>query len=87
MASREPAGTRELMEEAAHGRHPSTVSIMRHFAWAHLPEDLQKVSKQFGTLAVQMLSILPDSPELVAGLRKLIESKDCMVRAHIDATR
>lgn len=87
MNSEEPAGTRELMEEAAHGRHPSTVSIMKHFAWAHLPEDLQNVSKEFATLAVRMLSIIPDGPELTAGLRKLLEAKDCMVRAHIDATR
>lgn len=85
MVKKEPSGTRELMDAATHGRHPSTVSIMRHFAWAHLPEDLQAVSKEFGMLAARMLSIIPDSPELVAGLRKLLEAKDCMVRAHIDA--
>ena len=28
-----------------------------------------------------MIETLPDSPELTAGLRKLLEAKDCMVRA------
>jgi len=31
-----------------------------------------------------MIEALPDGPELSAGLRKLLESKDCFVRAALD---
>lgn len=55
--------------------------IMKYFDYAHLPEHLQKVSKPFGDMAAQMNDALPDGPEKSAGLRKLLEAKDCMVRA------
>jgi hypothetical protein len=32
-----------------------------------------------------MISTLPDGPELTAGLRKLLEAKDCFVRAAVAA--
>jgi hypothetical protein len=38
-------------------------------------------------LAEQMVRDLPDGPELSAGLRKLLEAKDCFVRAGLDAPR
>lgn len=55
--------------------------IMRYFAFAHLPEHLQKVSKPIGELAEKMEAEIPDGPEKSAGLRKLLEAKDCLVRA------
>lgn len=55
--------------------------IMKFFEYAHLPEHLQKVSKPIGELAKQMNAELPDSAEKSAGLRKLLEAKDCLVRA------
>lgn len=55
--------------------------IMKYFGFAHLPEKLQTVSKPFGELAQQMDALLPDGAEKSAGLRKLLEAKDCMVRA------
>lgn len=63
------------------GRHPGTTGIMRFFEYAHLPEHLQAVSRPVGELAEQMAEALPDGPELTAGLRKLLEAKDCFVRA------
>lgn len=57
--------------------------IMRYFAFAHLPAALQTISKPIGELAEQMDSILPDGPEKSAGLRKLLEAKDCLVRANL----
>lgn len=54
--------------------------IMRFFAYAHLPEKLQFVSKPFGDLALYIMT-LPRSAERAAGLRKLLEAKDCIVRA------
>ncbi len=55
--------------------------IMKYFEYAHLPEHLQEVSKPFGEMAQKMHAALPDGPEKSAGLRKLLEAKDCMVRA------
>lgn len=54
--------------------------IMRYFAYKHLPEKLQKVSKPVGDLAL-LMNELPDGPEKSAGLRKLLEAKDCFVRS------
>ena len=55
--------------------------MMQFFAYAHLPEHLQAVSKPFGDLAQQMIDTLPRNAERTAGLRKLLEAKDCAVRA------
>lgn len=55
--------------------------MLQFFKYAHLPEKLQAVSKPFGLLAKQMVETLPRNPERTAGLRKLLESKDCAVRA------
>ena len=55
--------------------------IMQYFAYAHLPPALQAVSKPIGDLATEMDRVLPDSAEKSAGLRKLLEAKDCLVRA------
>jgi hypothetical protein len=59
-------------------------SIMKYFSYEHLPEKLQKISKLFGDLAKEMDESLPDCAEKSAGLRKLLEAKDCMVRASLD---
>jgi hypothetical protein len=66
------------------GRHPGTVGIYRYFAYSHLPKHLQAISKPCHDLAEAMIDALPDGPELTAGLRKLLESKDCFVRAALD---
>lgn len=55
--------------------------IMKYFEFAHLPEHLQAVSRPFGEMAQKFNAELPDGPEKSAGLRKLLEAKDCMVRA------
>lgn len=57
--------------------------IMKYFEFAHLPAHLQEVSKPIGELARQMDDLLPDGPEKSAGLRKLLEAKDCLVRAKL----
>lgn len=55
--------------------------ILRYFEYAHLPPHLQKVSKPIADLAHEMEATLQDGPEKSAGLRKLLEAKDCFVRA------
>jgi hypothetical protein len=66
------------------GRHPGIVAIARYFEYDHLPPHLQAVSKSFHDLAEQMIGLLPDGPELTTGLRKILEGKDCCVRAALD---
>lgn len=68
-------------------RHPSTVQLLGWFDCKHLPEHLQAVSEPFGDLAHDLVEKLPDGPELSAGLRKLLEAKDCIVRAAVEASR
>jgi hypothetical protein len=70
--------------EAAEGRHPGVAQIARYFEYAHLPEHLQVVSAPCGQLAADLIEALPDGPELTTGLRKLLEAKDCFVRAALD---
>jgi hypothetical protein len=63
--------------------HPGTEQILRHFDYAHLPEELQQVSRPIGELAQKMAEDLPNGPEVTTGLRKLLEAKDCFVRAAV----
>ena len=69
------------------GRHPGTVSIARYFAYEHLKVPLRGVSRECHDLAEAMIGTLPDGPELTAGLRKLLEAKDCFVRAALDTAQ
>lgn len=59
-------------------------TIMNHFTFGHLPETLQAVSRPIGELAHKLDTEIPDGPEKSAGLRKLLEAKDCFVRAKLD---
>lgn len=68
-------------------RHASTEAVTKYFTYAHLPEGkLRTVSAKCSGLVAGILDELPaDSAELTAGLRKLLEAKDCFVRAALDA--
>jgi len=66
------------------GRHVDTAHLARYFAYGHLPPHLQAVSRACHDLAAEMIRVLPDGPELTSGLRKLLEAKDCFVRAALD---
>ena len=58
--------------------------ILKHFNYSHLPESLQEISKPICELAKEMNNKLPDCAEKQAGLRKLLEAKDCFVRANLE---
>ncbi len=58
--------------------------IMKFFEFKHLPEKLQAVSGDVYALACSMDAQLPDCAEKSAGLRKLLEAKDCFVRAKLE---
>lgn len=62
-------------------------TTIKYFEYAHLPPHLQAVSKPIGKLAEKMEAELPDGPEKSAGMRKLLEAKDCFVRAALDAQK
>lgn len=57
--------------------------IMQFFAYAHLPEHLQEISRPFCALADHIVATLPRNPERTVALRKLLESKDAAVRARL----
>jgi hypothetical protein len=66
-------------------RHPSTRALAVFFTkvpvgvpTAHRLDDIRNACAD---LAASMIEDLPDGPELTAGLRKLLEAKDCFVRA------
>jgi tRNA(Arg) A34 adenosine deaminase TadA len=58
-------------------------TTLKHFSYQHLPPTLQLVSKPLHDLARQMEELVLDGPEKSAGMRKLLEAKDCFVRACI----
>jgi hypothetical protein len=58
--------------------------MLQWFAYAHLPEHLQKVSRPFGELAQTIVDTLPQNAERTVALRKLLEAKDCAVRSLIE---
>ncbi len=61
--------------------------IMKYFQYQHLKGDLQAISRDCAVLAETMDLRLPAGPETSAGLRKLLEAKDCFVRAALDMNK
>lgn len=55
--------------------------IMQFFTYEHLPAHLQTVSRPFCELAQKILEDLPCNPQRTQALNRLLESKDCAVRA------
>jgi hypothetical protein len=74
------------MESVTASRHPGTREIAQWFGYSHLPDGApRRMSAEVAELAEWVITELPDSPELTAGLRKLLEAKDCFVRAAVAA--
>jgi hypothetical protein len=57
---------------------------MKYFKYEHLPTNLQIISQRCCELACKIDNNLPESAEKTTGLRKLLEAKDCFVRAKLD---
>jgi len=57
--------------------------LLQFFEYSHLPLNLSEVSRPFHTLAHELVRKLPRNPERTVALRKLLESKDCAVRAKL----
>lgn len=62
--------------------HPATAALLPFFAHGHLPADLAEVSAPFSDLAHCLAENL-QGPEVTVALRKLLEAKDCAVRAAV----
>ena len=62
--------------------HPATAAILKFFEYEHLPLHMRAASKPFCDLAYEVAWMETEhGAELTAGLRKLLEAKDCIVRA------
>lgn len=62
--------------------HPAVEDLLRFFEYAHLPSHLQWVSHPFHDLAHFLAGDAAlKGAELTTALRKLLEAKDCAVRA------
>ena len=62
--------------------HLATDPIVKYFSWQHLThERLRETTKRFAVQAAFILEDVPRNAERTAGLRKLLEAKDCIVRA------
>jgi hypothetical protein len=55
--------------------------MLQFFAFDHLPPHLAGVSGDFYALACTTIALCPRNPERTVALRKLLEAKDCAVRA------
>jgi hypothetical protein len=53
------------------------------FAYAHLPPNLQSISRPFFDMAQMIILTCPANPERSVALRKLLEAKDAAVRSTI----
>ncbi|MFG6083893.1 hypothetical protein ACEUZ9_000128 [Paracoccus litorisediminis] len=58
--------------------------LLKWLSHDHLPPHLQRVVKPIDQLAQEMDTTLSEGPEKTAGMRKLVEAKDCFVRARIE---
>lgn len=58
---------------------PSTT--IKYFKYEHLNGEMKEISKLVAELAQKLEATLPDGPEKSAGMRKLLEAKDCFVRS------
>ena len=59
-------------------------NVDKYFVSSHLPEKQQEIAKPIEGLAKKMDEMLPDGAEKSAGMRKLLECKDCFVRSSLD---
>jgi len=58
--------------------------MLQFFEYLHLPPHLQDASQPFCVLAETIVRTLPRNSERTVALRKLLEAKDCAVRALIE---
>lgn len=72
-----------ISQDVLKGRHPGVVQIARIFEYGHLSGSPRTISQMCCELAEEMISSLPDDPELTVGLRRLGDAKDAFVRTAV----
>ncbi len=85
------------MQNNETGIHPAPVEfspsqiaadpLLHFFHFAHLPPVLQRTSRSFFELARFIVDTIPRNAERTVALRKLLEAKDCAVRANLPAPK
>jgi hypothetical protein len=55
--------------------------VLRYFHYRHLPQPLQFISALFCGMAREVITTIPRNAERTVALRKILEAKDCAVRA------
>lgn len=55
--------------------------LLQFFEYTHLPVHEQLICEPFHSLAHDIMNNIASNPERTMALRKLLESKDCAVRA------
>lgn len=76
------AKTLQIVSDCENGDY-TIDRMLQFFSYKHLPPDLQEISKRFCHLAYHVCPTIPSNPERTVALRKLLESKDCAVRAFL----
>jgi hypothetical protein len=61
----------------------ASTPLLRFFHYSHLPASLRPTSEAFCALARRIVDTIPANAERTAALRKLLEAKDCAVRANL----
>lgn len=59
--------------------------ILRYFDNDHLADNLKRISEPFRRMAWSLAGDLNYCPETSTALRKLLEAKDCAVRAGLES--
>jgi hypothetical protein len=57
--------------------------LLQFFKYEHLTLQQRAIAEPFSELAHKLVEMLPDNPERTVALRKLLESRDCAVRAEL----
>ncbi len=64
-------------------RDATTINKLQFFADAHLHPNLKGIVSPIRELAFILVDDIEDGEELLKGLDKLIEAKDCFIRHHL----
>ena len=60
-------------------------TVIKFFKFDHLPHNkMREIAQQIANLANLLEETIPESPEKSVGMRKLLEAKDCFVRAVLE---
>lgn len=58
----------------------SSETILKHFRYTHLPKKYHDICAAMYSIADDCVANLPKCAERSAGLRKLLEARDCFMR-------